>query len=170
MPRPEPSEYVEYYGTYIKLVPDGDISTILEQQINNTLELLKNLNEEQAMFRYAPGKWSLKQVIGHLIECERVFAYRAMCFARNDPTALPSFDQNFYVENSNTNAQTLTNILDEFKSLRTANVAMFKSFDDEIMKRSGTASGFNFSVRAKAYIIAGHELHHRNIIQDKYLV
>ena len=92
MPRPEPSEYAEYYDTYIKLVPDGDISSILEEQIKVTLELPKNLNDEQAMFRYAPDKWTLKQVIGHLIDCERVFAYRGMCFARNDPTALPSFD------------------------------------------------------------------------------
>ncbi len=170
MSRPEPSEYVEYYYTYIKLVPDGDISTILEHQIKDTLELLKNLNEEQAMFSYAPDKWTLKQVIGHLIDGERMFSYRAMCFARNDLTPLPSFDQNFYVENSNTNARSLPNILDEFRLLRSANVTMFKSFDDEIMRRSGTASGFNFSVRAKAYIISGHELHHRNIIQEKYLV
>ena len=170
MPRPEPSEYPEYHDTYIKLVSGGDISSILEEQIKVTLELLKKLNDEQAMFRYASDKWTLKQVIGHLIDSERVFAYRAMCFARNDPTTLPSFDQDFYVENSNTNARSLPNILDEFELLRSANVAMFKSFDDEIMRRTGIASGFNFSVRAKAYIMAGHELHHLNIIQEKYLV
>lgn len=169
MPRPEPSEYVDYYHKYIKLVPDGEISSILEEQIKGTLSLLQNLSEEKAMFRYAPDKWTLKQVMGHVIDCERAFAFRAMCFARNDPTILPSFDQDSFVENSNFNERSLLNILDEFKLLRAANVGMIKSFNDEILKRTGTASSSKFSVRALAYAIAGHELHHCNIIQERYL-
>jgi hypothetical protein len=169
MNRPEKNEFADYYHTYITHVPDGDIASILERQIDKTVQDLEGLGEERAMQRYAPGKWTIKEVVGHLIDAERMFAYRALCFSRNEKKHLPSFEQNDYVENANFNDHSLQDLLEEFRLLRSSNVALFRSFSDEMMMRTGMASGFKFTVRAIAHVIAGHELHHRNVIKERYL-
>jgi hypothetical protein len=167
--RPASNEYAEYYGGYISKVPEGNILDILEKQIVETLRFVEGLGEDKASFRYAPGKWSIKQIVGHLSDTERVFQYRALAFARLDPTALPSFEQDDYVKNANFDAVPLRALLDEFSAVRSAGVAMFRSFDDDMFLRAGTASGFRFTVRAMPYIIAGHERHHMGVIRERYI-
>lgn len=169
MNRPASTEYAPYYQTYLKKVPDGDIIQILAQQMEETQGLIKSLPPGKADFSYAPGKWSVKEVIGHMVDTERVFAYRALCFSRNERTPLPSFEQNDYVENANFVQRTLADIAEEFRLLRMSNIIMFRSFDEDIKMRRGIASGVEFTVRAIMYIIAGHELHHRGILQKRYL-
>lgn len=166
---PEPSEYAPYYGTYISKVPQGDIIDQLRTQIDETTALLSDLANEQADYRYAPGKWSLKEVIGHLCDAERVFAYRALRFGRNDATPLPGFNQDPYIEAGNFSERTMADLLAEFTAIRQATLHLFVPMTEAMMIRTGTASNAPFSVRATAYIIAGHELHHLHIIRDRYL-
>ena len=167
--RPEPTEHAPYYSLYIDKIREGDILKTLAQQNAQTLQLLESIGEEKANFRYAPDKWSVKQVLGHVIDVERVFAYRALAFARNDPAKLPSMEQNDYAAGANFERRPLGRILAEFAAVRAANLALFESFDAEIAMRRGTASGYEFSVRAIPYIIAGHELHHVGVLRERYL-
>ncbi|HKR00327.1 MAG TPA: DinB family protein [Pyrinomonadaceae bacterium] len=167
--RPDPSEYVSYYGKYIALVPEGDILVSLSGQMKETLALLKEIPEERAGHRYAPDKWSIKEVIGHLIDTERVFAYRAMRFGRGDETPLPGFDQDEYIRNASFDSQQLSDLAAEFEHVRLANILLFRHLKDEAWGHRGAANDSPVSVRALAYIIAGHELHHREIIRSKYL-
>ena len=169
MKRPAENEYAPYYQRYISKVPEGDIIEILARQMEETQKLVKNLPPEKADYRYAPGKWSIKEVFGHLTDTERVFAYRALCFSRSDKTALPSFEQDDYVAHGNFERRTLQDIAEEYRLVRHSNIILFKSFDEEIEGRIGIASGFEFTVRAIPYIVAGHELHHRGILREKYL-
>lgn len=166
---PAASEYAPYYSTYISKVPEGDIIAQLRTQIEETTALLADLTEEQAAYRYAPGKWSLKEVIGHLCDAERVFAYRALRFSRKDATPLPGFDQEPYIEAADFAARTLADLLAEFRAIRQASLHLFVPMSEAMMTRTGTASGFGFSVRALAYIIAGHEEHHKRLIRTHYL-
>lgn len=167
--RPASDEHVVYYERYISLVPDGDIVGTLAAQLPRTLELLMDLNDAQANFRYAPGKWSLKEVIGHVLDSERVFGYRALAATRGESASLPSFDQDLYVANARFERRTLGSILDEWRAVRGASIALFGSLDDEMMARRVVASGNPVSARALAWIIAGHELHHRRELEQKYL-
>ena len=167
--KPEPSEYAPYYGQYISLVQGDDVVRSLEQQIAGTVELLSALTESQGEHRYAPDKWSIKQVIGHLSDGERVFSYRAMRIARADRTPLASFEQNDYVANGPFERCRLADLVDEFASIRRATVHLFRQLDEAAWTRRGTASDKEVSVRALAYIIAGHELHHRAVLKEKYL-
>ncbi len=167
--KPNDTEYLPYYGRYISLVPDGDLLAILGRQLEETLALLQTVPEGQASFRYAPDKWSIKQVVGHLIDGERVFAYRALRFARNDKTALPGFEENDYIVNASFDNYPLNDLAAEFESVRKSSLFLFKHLDQAAWTRIGTASDSEVSVRALAYIIAGHELHHRNILIDRYL-
>ena len=169
MTKPETTEYAPYYGKYISLVADGDIVTTLENQIDATLQVLRGLGEEKGNHRYAPGKWSVKEMIGHLIDTERIFAYRALCFARNDKTPLPGFEQDDYVANADFDSARLADLADEFAAVRKANVSLFRRLSDEAWLRSGTASGNGLSARAAAHIIAGHELYHLDILKTRYL-
>ena len=169
MQRPEPSEHNEYYGLYIGKVPEGNIVSILGQQLAQTLDTLGNLPPERADYAYEPGKWTIKEVIGHLIDTERVFAYRALHFARNDPAPMPSLEQDDWAGASNASARSLEDLLEEFAAVRRSNIALFKSFSDDMWMRRGTASGFEFTVRAFPYIIVGHEIHHRLLLQERYL-
>lgn len=169
MQRPEPSEHREYYGLYIGKVPEGNIISILDEQLAQTLDILGNVSPERADYAYEPGKWTIKEVIGHLIDTERVFAYRALHFARNDPAPLPSLEQDDWASASNASARSLEDLLEDFAAVRKSNIALFKSFSDEMWMRRGTASGFEFTVRAFPYIIAGHEIHHRLLLQERYL-
>ncbi|KAA3656213.1 MAG: DinB family protein [Calditrichaeota bacterium] len=169
MKRPAQNEYAAFYHTYISTVPDGDICETLANQLKATQQLLSNLGESKADSRYAPQKWSLKEVLAHVVDTERVFAFRALCFARNDAGPFPSMEQDDFVRFGNFSDRTLQSFLDEFTHLRRSNILLFESFDDTVSRRVGTASGTKMSVRAIAYIIAGHERHHMKIIREKYL-
>lgn len=167
--RPDPKEYAEYYHTYISKVPEGDILDILGKQNEKSLQILGEINEKKAEHRYVPGKWSIKEMIGHVVDAERVFAYRTMCFARNDPGPFPSMEQNGYVDSGNFGARRLSEIAEEFHLVRQSNISLFQSFDEKTLLRKGVASGFEFTVRALVYIIAGHESHHVGILKERYL-
>jgi hypothetical protein len=166
---PDQSEYAPYYGRYISLVEGNDVIRALKQQEPETVAMLAGLTDQQGDYRYAPEKWSLKEVVGHLTDSERVFAYRALRIARNDPTPLPGFEQDDYVRAAMFGKRSLAGLLDEFTVVRQASLLLFRSLNAEAWMRRGVASEKEVSVRALAYIIAGHELHHRRIIQEKYL-
>jgi hypothetical protein len=166
--RPAAGEFFEYYGKYIALVPDGDVRGHIEHQLSDTVAFIKSRPESWAMSRYAPGKWSVKEVIGHLADAERIFAYRALRIARGDTTALAGFDENAYVPVGKFDARETQELLEEYAATRAATIAMFRGFDDAAWARTGNASGHTISVRALAYIIAGHERHHLSILRDRY--
>jgi uncharacterized damage-inducible protein DinB len=166
--RPAPDEFFEYYGKYIKLVPGDDALPALRSQIVETARLLKPLDEAKALHRYAPGKWSVKEVIGHLSDAERVFAYRALRIGRGDATPLSGFDENAYVPAGGFDARPLADILREYESVRAASLALLGGMDREALLSRGTANGKEISIRALAWIMAGHELHHRGILIERY--
>ena len=166
---PDASEYAPYYGRYITLVGGNDVVAALEDQPRETLALLSTLSEEQGDYRYAPGKWSIKEMLGHVIDAERVFSYRALRFARNDRTPLASFEQDDYVRAGGFGHRRLADLIEEFVCVRRATVWLFRTLSPEAWMRRGIASDNPVSVRAVAYIVAGHELHHRRVLQEKYL-
>ncbi len=167
--RPQSDEYIPYYGKYIALVPEGDLVETLRTQIGETLSLLRTIPEERASHRYAPGKWSIKEVIGHMSDVERIMTYRALRIARGDTTPLPGFDENAYVPAANFEARTLASLANELEAVRRAAVAFFETLDADAAARRGSANGNPISARALAYIIAGHELHHVAILRERYL-
>lgn len=167
--RPAATEYAPYYETYVKLVPDGDVLATLAQQGAETQKLLRSIDEQRSLHRYAPDKWSIREVVGHVADAERVFTYRALRFARSDPTPLPGFDQDVWARTTNAHAQTLVSLLDDLQALRAATVTLFRGFEDAAWDRTGTASGNAVSVRGLAYITAGHERHHVKILRERYL-
>ena len=167
--RPAKGEYADYYDVYVSKVPDGDILEILANQIVDTMTLLRGISEEKASHRYEPDKWSIKEVVGHVSDIERVFSYRALAFARCDKAPLPGIEQDDYAANANFDKRTLGDIAGEFQAVRTSSLAMFGSFDDDIVAHVGNASGFDFTVRSIAYILAGHELHHIEVLKERYL-
>jgi len=169
IPRPRADEFKAYYGKYIERVPNGDLLPILEQQIAGTTAMIRGLSEAQGNHRYAPEKWSIKEVIGHVIDSERIFAYRALRIARGDATPLPGFEQDDYVPTGGFDRRTLRDLADELAAVRQATIHLFRHLDDEALQRRGTASDHTITPRALAYIIAGHELHHVNILRTKYL-
>jgi len=166
---PDPSEHAPYYGRYIALVPGKDILATLSQQIVDTRSLLAGLSDDDGNSRYAPGKWSVKQVLGHLIDSERIFCYRALRIARGDQTPLPGFEQDDYVRDGPFETCRLADLVDEFIDVRKATVDFFRNLDETAWSRQGTANENKVTVRATAYIIAGHELHHRRLLKEKYL-
>jgi uncharacterized damage-inducible protein DinB len=167
--RPAPDEYAPYYHDYVSLVPDGDVTAMLAEQLDETLELLRPLDDAQACSRYAPGKWSVKEVVTHLIDAERVFMYRALSFGRGATDSLPSFDENAWAPASAPDGIPLDELLDEFAAVRSATVSLLAHFPREAWARRGIASGKSVSVRALAWITAGHERHHRRVLQERYL-
>ncbi len=167
--KPESNEFAPYYSKYISLVRDGDVVSTLRQQLDNSLSLLRGISEEKANSRYAPDKWSVKEVVGHVLDTERIFGYRALRFARNDQTPLNGFEQDDYVRAANFGKIRLSDLADEFQNVRQANIHLFRSLDDAAWLRRGAANENEVSVRALAYIIAGHELHHMGILKTKYL-
>lgn len=167
--RPGLEEHGEYFGRYVAQTPEGDVLETLARQIGETSSFLAGLGEERSNFRYAADKWSIKQVVGHLVDCERVFAYRALRFARGDAQALPGFEQDDYVTVANFDERTLASLIEEFEAVRRATLLLFDSLDAEAWLRLGGASGAPISVRAVPWILAGHELHHMAVIRDRYL-
>ena len=166
---PSPTEYPEYYGRYVSQVPPGNILDTLQQGLDTTLALLAGASPAQADFRYAADKWSLKEVVGHITDTERIFTYRALRFARNDKTPLPGFEQDGYMLHANFARRELSDLAREFEHVRQATLSLFRNLDAAAWERQGTASGGEVTVRALAYITAGHEIHHRKIIAAKYL-
>lgn len=169
MTRLSSSEYASYYEKYVSLVPDGNICDILQNQMQATIGLLRGVSAEQADARYAPGKWSVKELVGHVIDAERIFAYRALRFARGDENPLSGFEQDPYVQNGNFANRTMQDMVEEYEHVRRGNVLLFRSFDETAWNRRGVASDNPVSVRALAYIMAGHELHHMQILRTRYL-
>jgi len=158
--RPQVGEFVDYYGQYINLVPEGDISSILEQQIDETVATLSTFSDEQAVWRPAPGEWNVIEIVGHLADIERAFAYRALSFARNSPSALPGVDPDDFMIDAGFSRRPLADVVAEFVAVRRASVTLFQSLDEAAWLRRGVASDNEVSVRALAYISAGHERHH----------
>jgi len=167
--RPQSNDYAPYYGKYVMLVPDGNFLEILEAQLRDMKLLLEPLTDQQADFRYAPGKWSIKETLGHVNDAERIFAVRILRIARGDQTPIPGFEQDDYVKVSNASSRKLSDLLEEFSAIRRATIALIRSLDDASWLRRGTASGEPVSVLAIAFIIAGHVLHHHNIFAEKYM-
>ena len=167
--RPDASEYAPYYEKYISLVPAGEVVATLSEQLDETLALLRGLSEEQAGARYAPDKWSIKEVVGHVIDTERIFSHRALRFARNDQTPLPGYEQDDYVRAAGFDRRTLADIASEFEHVRRATLALLRSLDAEAWLRRGVANNNEVSVRALAHIMAGHVVHHMQIIRTRYL-
>ncbi len=166
------NEYAPFYHPYIQSVSNDDKNIVenLEDSIQYALRILRTLPYEKHVFRYAEGKWTIKEIVQHLIDTERVFNYRALRFARKDTTDLAGFDENVYVENSNANSREFIELLEEFAALRKDTVLLYKSFSSETLLQKGTASGNTMSVRALGYITSGHLLHHLKVIQERYLI
>ena len=166
--RPQSDEYTPYYERYISLVGSEDIIGLLERQAPETATLFKSANAK-ADFRYAPGKWSVKEMLGHVNDTERIMAYRALRIARGDKTPIEGFEQDDYVRDGNFGQRMLADLIEEFADVRTATLALFRHLDSEAGLRRGIANKNEVSARALAYIIAGHELHHRRMLKEKYL-
>jgi len=166
--RPQTNEYDSYYERYISLVPGTDIVTTLQTQLDQTTVLLSAVSEEKAAYRYAPGKWSVKEVLGHLTDTERIFAYRALRIARNDRTPIEGFEQDGYVQYGPFSDCRLSDLLQEFGYVRDATLSLFQKLNDQAWNRRGIANKAEISVRAIAFILAGHELHHRKVLKEKY--
>ena len=167
--RPAADEYAPYFGRYIEQVGDGDVLEILRRQAGETAALLAGLSERDAGYRYGEGKWSIKEVVGHVADTERVMVYRAVCFARGEAAPLPGFDENAYVANAKFGARPLADLAAEFQAVRAATIPFFRGLDGEELVRRGSANNRPYSVRAVAYIVAGHERHHRTILEERYL-
>jgi hypothetical protein len=166
--RPQAGEYAHYYDRYISLVTGLDVVPILERQRRDTLLLLSGRSEEEGNFRYAPGKWSAKEVLGHVSDTERIFAYRALRIARADATPIEGFAQDDYVRNGRFAHRALADLIEDFIGVRRATISLLGNLDEDAWLRRGTASQNPFTVRALAYVIAGHELHHRRILAARY--
>jgi uncharacterized damage-inducible protein DinB len=168
--KPKAGDYPAYASMYIDLLlHDGFILRHLENNLKATIDLVSSLPEEKLLYRYAEDKWTLKEVLVHIMDDERIYAYRALCSARNDKTELPGFEQDDYAQYSDANQRTLESILEEYTAVRKATITLFKNSSDEALSRGGVANGNFVTVRALVYHIAGHELHHFNIIRNQYL-
>jgi hypothetical protein len=166
--RPAEGEFAPYYGRYIDRVPEGSLLDLLESQLPQVLDLLDGVDEDRAGYRYEPGKWSIREVMGHLADGERIFAYRALRIARLDTTPLPGFEENDYVANGSFDSRSLLSLVDEWATVRRATQALFEGLDPERASAMGTASDNPVSVRALGYIIHGHVEHHLAILRERY--
>jgi DinB superfamily len=167
--RPESSEYPPYTEAYISLVPDGGIVATLSKQLEDTLALIKDIPEARGGWRYAEGKWSIKELIGHVIDSERVFAYRALRFARGDATPLSGFEQDDYVRGGSFDKRSLSDLANEYEHVRRATISLFANLDESAWNLRGAANHNEVSVRGLAFIVAGHERHHVAILRTRYL-
>jgi len=167
--RPDQSDYAPYYANYIKLVEGEDILKILNDQSKITQDVLNSFSEHKGNYRYADGKWTVKEVVGHLLDTERVFAYRALCIARAEKKSLPGFEQDDYVKEGNFNRRELFELNYEFRLLRESNLLLFRSFAPEMLSKRGFASESSVTVLAILFMIAGHEKHHIKVLREKYM-
>lgn len=168
MPRPDPSEYSSHFQHYVDLVPDGDVLVHLERQGRATCTLLAGIGEAKGAFAYAPGKWTVKRLVQHVVDGERLFAYRALCIARGDQQSLPGFDEDAYAANDGSDGRNLTDVIAEFAAVRVATILLFRGFDGLAWTRRGTANGKPASARSLPWVIAGHELHHLGVLRERY--
>ena len=166
--KPKSGDFNPYYDRYISLIGDDDIIEVLEEQRKTSEKLLETFTEKQGNYSYADGKWTVKEVLGHVIDTEKIMAYRALAFARGEKQSLPGFEQDDYVAESNFNNRSLDDLINEFLTARESNIILFNSFDEEILNRRGTASDSEVTVLALIYIIAGHEKHHMKFLREKY--
>ena len=166
--RPLPTEYAPYFNRYIDLVAESDFSKVLAEQPAEYQALLGNLSTDQAGFRYANGKWTIREVLGHVIDTERVFGYRALCIARGESASLHSFDQDAYAAKSGHDRYALPDLLEEFGHVRRGHLALFRHLDQAAWERAGTVNQNAITVRSLAYMIAGHARHHVGILKDRY--
>lgn len=167
--RPQQGEFPAYYTNYIALVPEGDLPQFLEIQGKEIMATLENIETEKENFRYAEGKWTTKELIGHLIDTERIMAFRALVFSRGEAQSIPGFNENDYVKAGGFAGRSLASLIAEFKSLRTSNIDLMASFSSDQLAQIGNANGLTVTVAALCYIIAGHAAHHINILTDRYL-
>jgi hypothetical protein len=166
--RPEASEYAPFYAGYVAAVPEPDVLSALRDSGTEITAALAAIPESRGGFRYADGKWSIRELIGHVIDAERIFTYRALRLARGDSTPLPAFEENDYVRTADSDARTVADLVDELRAVRASTVRMFASFPEEAWRRTGTVSGREISVRALAYITAGHARHHLKMLRERY--
>ena len=167
--RPAADEYAPYYEKYIALVPDGSVLSALQSQFDSTDSLLRSVSEEKGNFAYAPGKWTVKEVVGHLADSERIFAYRLLRISRGDRTPIEGFEQDDYVQGGPFRSAKLSSLVDDFAAVRRATVTLAGNLEPEAWARRGIANNNEVSARAIAYMIAGHELHHMAILRERYL-
>lgn len=168
IPRPAESEYKSFYHNYISMVPEGDLLKILADQLDDLAARMARVPADKEQYRYAPGKWTVAEVIGHLADSERVFAYRALRFARKDQSPLTGFDENTWTPASNYARRPLADVVAEFRAVRQATLALLRGLEPEAFTRTGTANNSPISVRALAYTIAGHERHHMQVLKERY--
>lgn len=168
IPRPGADEHVPYYATYIGRVPGDDALPTLAAHLESWTPALRKLTDAQGLHRYAPGKWSVKEVLNHIADGERVFGYRALRFGRADATPLPGFDENLWVPAAGSDRRPIAELVDELRAVRAGTLALFRSFEPEALTRRGDANGHAISVRALAWIIAGHAIHHQAILRERY--
>jgi len=166
--RPADNEYAQHYAPYVSLIRDGDVLDALQRQGRDVAALLGRVGEERSHHRYAEGKWSIREVTGHLSDSERVFTYRALTFARGDATPLPPFDENAWAAVSNADQRPMSALVEEMVAVRAATLTLFQGFTGTEWARWGTASGHKITVRALAYIVLGHERHHLNVLRERY--
>jgi len=166
--RPASTEYAPHFSRYVDRVPEEDILATLERQSVETAKLLASIDENKAAHRYAEGKWSVKEVIGHLTDAERVFAYRAMCIARGEGQPLPGFDENLYVENASFDAWSFAELAEQYALMRRSSILLLRNLPEHAWARQGTASNNPITVRALAWVMVGHERHHVAILRERY--
>ena len=166
--RPGPDEFAPFYQAYVDRVPAGDVLENLRQQGERTSALLAAVPESKGLFAYAPGKWSVKRLVQHLVDGERLFCYRAMCIARGEQGSLPGFDENAYADQDGSDARPLAQIVAEYATVRAATLTLYAGMTDAVSQRRGTASGKSVTVRALLWMTAGHELHHLTILRERY--
>jgi uncharacterized damage-inducible protein DinB len=167
--KPALADLAPYQRPYVELVPEGNLADILEGNAKSTGQLLASLSPEKLKFRYAEGKWSIPQMLMHIIDAERIFSYRILCIARGDKTPLPGFEENDYAKASNQDERNFKDILEEYQSMRKATICLFKSLNNEMLSRTGISNTKEVSVNALCYVVTGHEMHHLKVIKTKYL-
>ena len=167
--RPAKGDYGEYYQKYIDLVKGDDIFRILVEQNMDSQNVLNSFSESKGNYKYAEDKWTVKEVIGHMMDVERIFAYRALCIARGETNPLPGMDQDMYVSNGNFNKRQLFDLNYEYRLLRESNILLFGGFDKSVLQNKGTASGYEVTVLALMFMTVGHEKHHLNVLMERYI-
>ncbi len=167
--RPSEKDYAPYYSVYIKNITEENILVQLQNQLSETNTLLKSISEEKSNYAYDKGKWTIKEVVGHLIDAERIFSYRALAISRGEKQPIPGWDEKTYTVSGNYNNRKLSDLTEELKLLREANLLFFRNFNDEMLKKRGVASNNEVTVLAVLFILAGHEAHHLKILRERYL-
>lgn len=167
--RPSTSEYGKFYANYVDLVSEDNLFDALKESALRSSEFWRSIPNEKAAYRYAEGKWSIKELLQHIIDAERIFCYRALAFARGEQTSLPGYEENDYADNCLANNRSLKDLVDELELVRKSTITLFKSFDESVLGILGKASGSEMSVRAVGFVIIGHEMHHMNVVRERYL-